>query len=366
MKRLAGIAIASTLTFLLTGCHSAGPASVKLGRGQFNQAIQQTNSEQLLMNLVRLRYRDIPYFIEVASVSTSLEVQAEGALSGTFPRRAANSYGAGLGASYSEKPTVTYTPLQGEKFVAQLMSPVQTKTILLLYHSGWSVSRIFRILLQSMNGLPNAPSASGPTPEHVPVYKDFYEASMILRDLQKNGLLEMGLISTKTEDTQQVVTTLELRIDDKAVNRPEVKRLYELLDLHPDKSSFPLKTEVGEEQRDRISIVPRSLMAAFFYLSQAVDPPKDDIRAGRVTVTTSEQGEVFNWHVLTDGLLKIHSSLLPPANAYIAVFYRDQWFYIDDSDLTSKSTMCLLAQLFALQSGDVKSTAPLLTLPVAR
>ena len=44
--------------------------------------------------------------------------------------------------------------------------------------------------------------------------------------------------------------------------------------------------------------------------------------------------------------------------------YRDAWFYIDDSDLTSKSTFTLTGQLFELQAGDVGGVAPLLTLPI--
>ncbi len=47
-----------------------------------------------------------------------------------------------------------------------------------------------------------------------------------------------------------------------------------------------------------------------------------------------------------------------------AVKYRSSWFYIDDSDLTAKSTFALLMQLFALQAGEIKSTGPILTLPV--
>ncbi|WP_293688025.1 hypothetical protein [Thiolapillus sp.] len=49
---------------------------------------------------------------------------------------------------------------------------------------------------------------------------------------------------------------------------------------------------------------------------------------------------------------------------YPAVHSRGSRFYIDDSDLESKSTFSLPGQLFALQSGQLKSTAPVLTLPV--
>jgi len=62
--------------------------------------------------------------------------------------------------------------------------------------------------------------------------------------------------------------------------------------------------------------------------------------------------------------MRIASSSMPPDNAYVAVRYRGSWFYVNDSDLTSKSTFSLLMQLFALRAGDVKSAGPVLTLPV--
>jgi len=69
---------------------------------------------------------------------------------------------------------------------------------------------------------------------------------------------------------------------------------------------------------------------------------------------------------VTGGLMQIHSSKQEPENAYVAVLYRRNRFYIDDSDLTSKSTFSLLMQLFALQAGEIKSSGPILTLPVGR
>lgn len=43
---------------------------------------------------------------------------------------------------------------------------------------------------------------------------------------------------------------------------------------------------------------------------------------------------------------------------------RGSWFYIDDSDLDSKSTFSMLMQLFALQSGNSDGMTPVLTIPV--
>jgi hypothetical protein len=47
----------------------------------------------------------------------------------------------------------------------------------------------------------------------------------------------------------------------------------------------------------------------------------------------------------------------------LRVNYRGHWFYIDDSDLESKSTFTLLARIFALQAGKAEGIVPVLTLP---
>jgi len=47
------------------------------------------------------------------------------------------------------------------------------------------------------------------------------------------------------------------------------------------------------------------------------------------------------------------------------IFYREfETVDIDDSDLGSKSTFSLLTQIYALQSGAIKSTDPVLTIGV--
>jgi hypothetical protein len=101
-----------------------------------------------------------------------------------------------------------------------------------------------------------------------------------------------------------------------------------------------------------------------YFLSQSVQIPEADLAAGRVTVTTDAAGQPFNWQKVTEGLLTVHSSEKQPENAAVAISYRNHWFYIDDSDLDSKSTFSLLGQVFQLQSGNAKSVVPVLTIPV--
>ena len=352
-------------TWMIGGCHVTGPAAVKTGRASYNVAIQQTNSEQLLLNLVRLRYRDPPYFLEVASVSTSFTFTASASAGASLPESpgaADNTYDVAAGLGYAERPTVTYTPLAGETFVKQLMSPIDLSTLVLLYHSGWSIERIFCLTLQSINGVKNAPSASGPTPSHVPKYRKFHEVVSLLRALQLRGALEIGQAAAE----QNGESAVELRIAKDALDSDEATQLYELLGLERGRTHFRLTRESGTGDRTRLAVVPRSLMSTLFYVSQSVEIPASDERAGRVTVTRDEQGQAFDWRQVTGGLIRVRSAALPPANAYVAVYYRGSWFYISDSNLTAKSTFSLLLQLFALQAGDVKTTGPVLTLSVDR
>jgi hypothetical protein len=101
-----------------------------------------------------------------------------------------------------------------------------------------------------------------------------------------------------------------------------------------------------------------------FYLSQSVQVPEIDIKRRKVTLTRTPGGQVFDWQEVTNELLSIYSRQEEPDQSSIRFYFRDSWFYIDDSDLESKSTFSLLAQIYSLQSGRIKSNAPLLTIGV--
>jgi hypothetical protein len=115
-----------------------------------------------------------------------------------------------------------------------------------------------------------------------------------------------------------------------------------------------------------LEVETRSLLGILFYLSQAVEAPAADVRAGRIMVTRTETGATFDWTRVTGELLRVQSAPVRPEGAAVSVPYRGSWFYIADSDLSAKSTFSLLSHLLALQSGEVQRLLPVLTLPVGR
>ncbi|MCH8967130.1 MAG: hypothetical protein IID43_05590 [Planctomycetes bacterium] len=405
-----GVWVFVVVVLSIGGCIQ-GPSALRLSRARYNEAIQRTTDEQLLLNLVRLKYRDAPLFVEVGSIQAQFVFEQSATIGGTLNENVGvnplnpNVLNLGGKAVYTEKPTVSLTPLQGDDFVKRLLSPISLDTILLLCRSGWSIERVFRLTVHRMNGLDNASRASGPTPDEAPEYKDFVEAVRQFRALQVAGGLHIGYESRvvnltdpmpleaigaadvvaavragysfrRTDDGQYVLTSSTrspvLNIGPKSLEAPAAKRLTKLMGLGPDESRFDLKLGMtgGSGGVDApgdgrvIMISTRSLMGTLFFLSQGIDVPERHRSAGFVTTTRDSQERVFDWGLVTGDLLRVRSQGRRPAQAAVAVPYRGQWFFIDDSDLQSKSTFSLLIQLFALQAGEAGTAGPVLTLGV--
>ena len=94
-----------------------------------------------------------------------------------------------------------------------------------------------------------------------------------------------------------------------------------------------------------------------------MEVPAEHLRLGLAHETRGPDGKPFDWDEISHGMFRVHSSSSRPEHAFLEVHYRGYWFYIDDTDLESKSTYTLLAQLFSLQSASGSMQAPVLTIP---
>ena len=356
--------VAVCLVLANLGCAGVGPRVLRQERLRYNQAIVTTHAEQLLANLVRLRYLDPPYFLEVSSVSTQYVMGADAAASVSGLGRSGSTGGLGAGVQYEERPTVTYRPLQGQQFVDRLLSPIEMETIVLLSISGWRFDRLMRCCVQRVNDLWNAPTASGPTPDLAPEFEPFLEMAGLVEQLTRRGAIELQIRARDGGPGAAARLEMRLLFHEHPGAAADLARLRALLDLDPQANEFRLTPNPTDRRPDEIAFFPRSVLSTMNYLSQSVEPPQRDIDAGRVKRTLRPDGSQFDWHELSGDLFQVRSSLSMPSDAFVRVRYRNAWFYIDDRDLASKATFNLLDQLFQLQAGEGGGQAPLLTLPV--
>ena len=94
--------LALLLAVCTLGCSAAAKA-VRTNYADFNQTIQYNNSQQMLLNLVRLKYRETPLFLKVGALSASYSLGVNASLSAG--RASSHSLlGAEMGGSFSVQP----------------------------------------------------------------------------------------------------------------------------------------------------------------------------------------------------------------------------------------------------------------------
>jgi hypothetical protein len=113
IKRLTPIAYSLSL-FALSGCAGIGPHTVARDRFEYTGAISDSWKQQMLYNIVKIRYGDTPVFLDVASVINSYSLATSVNVGGSVAtplQSNSNTLSAGGLGTYTDTPTITYSPL---------------------------------------------------------------------------------------------------------------------------------------------------------------------------------------------------------------------------------------------------------------
>jgi hypothetical protein len=170
---------------------------------------------------------------------------------------------------------------------------------------------------------------------------------------------------------------LVIRLNPGAENSPVMAEVTALLNLQPGLREYALVLEaegVPDPLRfpsgpwSELHVVPRSSSQVYFFLANGVEVPGEHVQHGLVQLPLDAEGRPFDAREITRGLFEVHvcKGHKPPPTAFVSVHYRGYWYYIDDRDQASKTTLALMLRLHRLDFGSQKPAAPLLTLPVGR
>src|SRR5262249_22463011 len=171
-----------------------GPKSLQQTRLPYNESVKTTSEEQLLLNIVRLRYSDNPSSLSVSNIAAQFEVAKKLQLVPFFTAAAAGNVGSyhgtvlpGAEINGADRPTLSLTPQDEGEFTRRLFTPVTLKGIIYLATTTWPISTVFRLYLENLNWVPNAQNTSGPTPEQLTSeaeFENFLRGIQALRRLQ--------------------------------------------------------------------------------------------------------------------------------------------------------------------------------------
>jgi len=336
---------------LSPACTSIGPGTVARDRYDYSDSISESWKRQTLLNIVKLRYLDPPIFVDVGQIVAGYSLETAVSLGGEVASPRDNRLALGASGRFTDRPTITYTPLTGNKFVKALMTPLPPTAVFFMIQSGWPADGVLMAALVSLNGLANQEtSMTGAMPPD----PRFLRALELLRSIQRSGAVSMRV--QQQADAQQTNLLTFRSADISADTLAEIRELRALLRLDPDATEFQLVFGGASTGPHEIAVITRSILHVMMTMAATVDVPAEDLASSRATPGLPP----------VDGdqqLLRIHGSDDEPTDASVAVQYRGHWFWIDDRDLRSKRAFAFMLMLFTLTDTGEPEALPLVTIP---
>jgi hypothetical protein len=343
-----GLRVALCLVLLgVAGCTSLGPATIRRDRVDFAEAIVDATKRETLLNIVKLRYADTPSLVSVSQLVAGYSLNGTISFGTQFFQQTlnfANDVNLGASGSFSENPTVTYTPVAGEDFARAMLTPIPPSELFAMVAAG-APADVIGLGVQGINSLRNWSGVSSADPA-------FIEVIDLLTTLRRDGQIGFAF---ETQDQVQHASLL-INAPPKGPLPPRARRLIELLGLDPAKRSFLITFGFGAGKRDEIKVYTRSLFEILDSLAGRIQVPDDDVAAGR----TYPSGLAATSTIPT---LTVKHREFSPGDAFAAIEYRGTWFWVDDNDYASKRVFTGLMLLLNVVQKTGQPQLPVITIP---
>jgi hypothetical protein len=385
-----------------------GPNAIRYTRIRYNEVIRDTNDQQLLLNIVRLRYADSPVFIDLPNITSQFEAASRGNYLGGTGNQTHGHANLGFGElSLRDTPTLSYHPREGREIAKSLLTPLSGE-LFIVVNAGADVEQLLLMTINDINDVANAPGATILTPKVPSDNAEFRRGIHLLSSLRERDGSELAFETSEESDISSdpipkssiqgrdllnaakdkyVYRTrgegqatllkqekeLYLRVRPAYVASPEMDEVARIFHLAPGLRKYKIKSELAEGAEpnlpsalgsDTMYVNLRSVLQMMTFLSKGVCVPEEHVRSGIAPMTPGPDGRPFDWTYVTAGHFFVCSQKHRPRAAEVAVQYRGYWFYIPQQDVNSRAILAILETFFALQESDGKSVGPLLTLPV--
>jgi len=338
----------------LSACSSVGPHTVPPDRFDYVTAISDSTEQTLLLNIVKLRYGKPPVFVEVSSIITQylIDTSLGLTLGWNAPVLPGSSQIVGGNARYAERPTITYTPITGDKFTRQLLTPIPPQALMSFTQAGWPVNLTYRVAVNSINEVRNYSTAPAWAR---PADPDFDRLIDAMARIQKSGALSLRR-EQRGEKTVYSAVFSSRRADPEV--RDDIATVRRILGLKPDTSEVEVVFGSVPSNDREIAMQTRSVLEIMIEAASQMEVPEEDVAAHRVTTAN-----LFGAKPEDVAIMRIHSGRSRPNDAFVAAEYRGYWFWVDGGDGPSKLTFSFIEVLLSLTETGVQPAPPIVTIP---
>lgn len=142
------------LILSMAGCIS--PIALNRAVLAYDDAITDAISQQLMINIVRARYRQPVHFTGVSNIAATFNFQANAGAMPALGGLAGASILPVFGGSITENPTISIVPIEGEDFTKRLLTPFTQNKLTLLLRQRFDVDMLLRMMAQEVRLLHEA------------------------------------------------------------------------------------------------------------------------------------------------------------------------------------------------------------------
>jgi hypothetical protein len=355
MKHGPSVLLMAGLVLTVTaGCRSFGPQTVTHDRSDYNRSIADSWKEQALLNIVKMRYLDLPIWLDVGQVVSGYSMETSGNIGGQLSSAKAiqrDSFTLGAQGKFTDRPTITYVPLTGQGFLEGFLAPVQPSKIFYLLQAGYAADFILELSVESLNGLNNRPTSFASTRQADP---EFFRLLALLREIQDAGAVGMRVEGATNGQPAAVLFFRSERLSSDLQAKSDQAR--QMLGAEPGTVKFRLVSSPVRGGPGEITVGSRSLMQMMMALAVGVEVPPSH-KERRLTPPMADIPAEAN------PLMRIHSGTAKPSDVFVAMPYEGAWFWIANDDWRTKRTFTSILYLFSLADTGGAEKLPTITIP---
>lgn len=341
---------------ILSGCASVGPVSVPRDRIDYNASIAESWKQQVLLNIVKMRYAEPVSFVDVGQIVAGYTLETGVNVGGSTAAyaNAASFINAGISGKYTDRPTITYVPLTGNAFIKSLLTPLSPENLMFAVQSGVPADMLLKLGVASVNGLRNR---SVPIAGFRPADQKFLRAVEILRNLQISGAIRIKSFRDKDGGEFSAISFWSRGAPPEIAL--QVSELCELLGLDPGAAYYKVVFDITPENNHEIALQSVPLMHLLSFLAAHVEVPEKDMSEGRASPGARQAKE----HLDNQDQFVVKCSDSRPQDAFVSVEYRNHWFWIDDRNIESKRVISFILLVFTLADPGRHGSLPQVTIP---
>ncbi len=181
-----------------SGC--VGPSAIRYTRMRYNEVVRDTNDEQLLLNIVRLRYADSPIFIDLPNITSQFEMAGRGGYLGGYGNQVRGPASLGSGElSLRDTPTLSYHPREGREIAKALLTPLSAD-LFIVVNAGADVEQLLLLGINDINDVGNAFRATTLMPQVPDNNSDFRRGVQLLAWLRARDATELAFGTIEETD----------------------------------------------------------------------------------------------------------------------------------------------------------------------